>query len=97
MIAKRVVIIFLLMKGIDYHTICDVVKVSSGTVSKFRIVMEKSEGIVPALKNIVKNEQILLFLQGLFNDLFPPGVYGVNWKAAWERKFDYERRKTEGI
>ena len=97
MIAKRVVIIFLLMKNINYHTICDVVKVSSATVSKFHFIMEKSDGIVPALKNLVRNDKIALFLQGFFNDLFPPGVRGVNWKAAWQSKFDYKRKKSEGI
>src|SRR3989344_2833366 len=97
MIAKRIIIIFLLMKKIDYYTICDVVKVSSSTVSKFHFVMEKSDGIVPALKNLVRNEKIAIFLQGLYNELFPPGTYGINWKSAWERKFDYERTKSEGI
>lgn len=97
MIAKRVVIIYLLMKEIDALTICDVLKVSTSTVSKFRLVREKSEGIVPALKRIVRNDEITLFLEGLFKDLFPPGVYGVDWKAAWQKKFDYERKKSEGI
>ena len=97
MIAKRVVIIFLLMKNIEALTICDVLKVSTSTVSKFRLVMEKSEGIVPALKRLVENEKIVLFLQGLYNDFFPPGTYGVNWKNAWQSKFDFERKKSEGI
>src|SRR3989338_5439520 len=98
MIAKRVVIIFLLMKEIDYRTICEVIKVSNGTVSKFKLIMEKSDGIVPALERLVKNEKILIFLEGLYNELFQrPGTYGVNWKNAWQRKFDYERRKGEGI
>src|SRR3989338_9943280 len=94
MIAKRVVIIFLLMKNIEALTICDVLKVSTSTVSKFRLVMEKSEGIVHALKRLVENEKIVLFLQGLYNDLFPPGTYGVK-KNAWQSKFDFERKKSE--
>ena len=97
MIAKRVVIIYLLMKEIDYRDICQVLKVSNGTVSKFRLIMEKSQGIVPALKSILKEEKVILFIEELFNDLFPPGKYGVNWKAAWERRIYLERKKRLGI
>lgn len=97
MIAKRIVVIYLLMKEIDYRTICNVLKVSNGTVSKFRIIMEKSGGVVPRLKHILKEERIYLFIKELFNELFPPGRYGVNWKVAWERKFELDREKTQGI
>lgn len=97
MIAKRIVIIYLLMKEIDYRTICQVLKVSNGTVSKFKLIMEKSEGIVPRLKHILREERVFLFIKELINDLFPPGKFGVNWKSAWERKFDLDREKNEGI
>lgn len=97
MIVKRIAIIYLLMKDIDYRMICKVLKVSYTTVSKFRIMMEKSEGIVPALQSILKIEKISLLFKELFNDVFAPGVYGINWKAAWERKIAFQREKTQGL
>lgn len=97
MIAKRIVIIYLLMKEIDYRAICKVIKVSNGTVSKFRLIIEKSEGIVPVLKYLLREDKIALFFKELFNDLFAPGVYGVNWSEAWKRRLDLQREKREGI
>lgn len=97
MIAKRIAIIFLLMKNIDYRTISEVLKVSTTTVFKFRLLMENSKGLVPALRQIVMNDKVILAFKELFSDLFPPGVPGVNWKAAWERKIKIIQEKTEGI
>lgn len=97
MIAKRIAIIYLLMKQIDYTNICKVLKVSTATVAKFNLLMEKSRGVVPLFKKIVRNEKMGLFLMELFNDLFPPGMPGVNWKAAWERKKRMNKIKTFGI
>lgn len=97
MIVKRIAIIYLLMKNIDYETICEVLKVSNSTVSKYRLLMEDSRGIVPALKGLVGMEKIALAFEELFNELFAPGIYGINWKAAWERKRNLQRKKEEGI
>src|SRR3989344_8936651 len=54
MLAKRVAIVYLLMKKIEYDNICDRLKVSPTTVAKYSLLMEKSEGIVPTFKQIVK-------------------------------------------
>ena len=97
MLAKRIAIIFLLMKNIDYKTISEVLKVSTTTVFKFRLLMENSKGIVLALRQVVMNDKVILAFKELFSDLFAPGVYGVNWKAAWERKIEIRREKTKGI
>lgn len=97
MIAKRIAIIFLLMKNIDYKTISEVLKVSTTTVFKFRLMMETSKGLVHSLQQIVMTDKVILVFKELFSDLFPPGVYGVNWKAAWERKIKIQKEKTEGM
>jgi len=97
MIAKRITIIYLLLKNIDYLTIVDVIKVSPSTIAKFHLLMEKSTGIVPAFNKIIKNEKIVEFLEELYLDLRGPGKYCVNWSAAWQNKIDFERRKRRGI
>lgn len=97
MIAKRIAIIYLLMKNIDYQIICKVIKVSSATVSKYRLLMEDSKGIVPALKSLVMIEKVTLVFEEFFNEIFHPGLYGISWSAAWQSKRELERKKEEGI
>ena len=85
------------MKKIDYITICDVLKVSSSTVAKFNIIMEKSMGVVPTFKFMLKNEKIVDFLEEILGVLFAPGNLGINWKNAWQYKKERERSKRKGI
>lgn len=97
MIVKRIAIIFLLMKNIDYRNICEVLQVSNGTVSKYRMLMENSQGIVHSLNEFVKMENISLVFEELFYEIFAPGVYGIDWSAAWKNKISLQRKKKEGI
>lgn len=85
------------MKNIDYRIICQTLKVSNTTVSKFRLMIEKSEGIVPALKSILTIDTLSLFFEQVFADIFCPGVYGINWKSAWQRKLNVDRKKSTGL
>jgi len=97
MLAKRVAIIYLLLKKIKYYNICDRLKVSPGSVAKFALLIEKSEGIVPTFKQIIKIDKINIFLEEIFNNIFAPGKVGVNWKEAWKNKISLENKKTFGI
>ena len=97
MIIKRIAIIYLLLKEIDYRMICKALKVSNTTVNKYKLSMERSEGIVPVLKNMVKNEKVWLFFEEIFSNIFYPGRPGINWTAAWEMKLAFERKKERGL
>ena len=97
MIAKRIVLVYLLIKEIDYRIICRTLKVSSTTVAKFKLLIERSEGLVPLLSRTVRNDKIKLFMIDLINDLMPPGQYGTNWSSAWHRRRIVRRMKDEGI
>lgn len=97
MLIKRIAIIYLLMKEIHYQTVCEVLKVSNTTVSKYKLLMERSEGIVPVLKSMVKQEKVWLFFEDIFSQIFYPGRPGINWKAAWELKINLERKKERGL
>lgn len=97
MLAKRIAIIYLLLKKVDYLTICDVVKVSPSTVAKFSLLLEKSEEVSQTFSSILRQEKILNFVEGIFNDLFAPGTMGVNWSNAWRRKNEFERKQNQGI
>ena len=97
MLIKRIAVIYLLLKDIDYLTICKVLKVSNGTVSKYRLLMEDSKGIVPVIKKMVKSEKIWLFFEQIFSQIFYPGRPGINWTTAWEIKNTLERKKKRGL
>jgi Trp operon repressor len=97
MLIKRIAVIYLLLKDINYLTICEVLKVSNGTVSKYKLLMENSTGIVPVLKKMIKNERIWLFFEEIFSQIFYPGRPGINWRAAWEMKMVLESKKQKGL
>ena len=98
MVAKRVAIIYLLMKKIDYLNISSVLKVSSSTIAKFNLMINKRKAITNSLKAIIGSEKLKDFFEKLFIDLQgQPGTYGVDWKSAWQRKIYYEKKKSQGI
>ena len=97
MVAKRIAIIYLLTKNIDYRIICEVLKVSASTVFKFRLLTEESKGIVPILKKILRGENISQFFEEILLTFNRPGKYGVNWSQAWKDKMAFERKKETGI
>ncbi|MDH7476747.1 MAG: Trp family transcriptional regulator [Microgenomates group bacterium] len=97
MIAKRVAIIYLLLKQVDYFTISEILKVSPSTVAKFHLIMEKSTGIVPTFKKLLRNEKIGQLLEEIYLTFRGPGTYGVDWKSAWKDRQELERRKKIGI
>jgi len=95
MIAKRVAIIYLLMKNIDYLMISEVLKVSSRTIAKFHSITSEGKEIKNILEGLVENEKIKDFFEELF--FREPGTYGTNWKSAWKQKYEIERKKQRGI
>jgi len=97
MLIKRIAVIYLLLKDIDYLTICRVLKVSNGTVSKYRFLMEDSKGIVPVIKKMIKNEKIWLFFEEIFSEIFYPGLPGISWTASWEIRNKLENKKERGL
>lgn len=97
MIAKRIAIIYLLIKNIDHMSISETLKVSPSTVAKFHLIMEKSTGVVPIFKRLIKTEKIGEFLEEIYLTLRGPGTAGVNWSSAWQQKNKLEKRKKIGL
>ena len=97
MLAKKSSDCLFIIEKVEYYNICERLKVSQATVARYSLLMEKSEGIVPAFKQIVRNDKVKIFLEETFNNIFAPGKIGVNWKIAWENKINLEKKKTYGI
>ncbi len=98
MIAKRIGIIYLLIKKADYRDISEVLKVSSATVVFYAATFYKRNSrVVNLINNMLKKEKVLNFLDDLFADLMiHPGVYKGHWQMHWDHKRKQVERKTLG-
>jgi uncharacterized protein YerC len=97
MLAKRITIMYLVRKGIDYDIICRTLKVSSSTVSKYVFLLERSKGIKSTLDILINDDHMVLFFKELFGLLYRPDGYKMDWKAAKKFHKKIEREKTYGI
>lgn len=95
MIAKRVSILFLLIKKVEWTTICDVLKVSPSSVSKCQMILLNNDEIIDTLRVLIKQTEMKIFFEEIFSAFFGPGTAYTNWKKGWERKRKLELSKTE--
>jgi len=93
MIAKRVAIIYLLLKKMEYEEIAHILKVSTSTIAKFHLIMEKSDGIVPTFNKLQRNEKIGQFLEEIYLIFRGSGTKGVNWSIANKKQNELNKRK----
>lgn len=91
MLAKRIAIIYLLIKKLDQRDIVTLLKVSKSTVSIYAYLFFKQKSkTVEILTNMINKEKILGFLEDLIHDfLVNPGVYIGHRKLQWM----HEKRK----
>ncbi len=97
MISKRIVLMYLLIKNIEYDIISDTLKISQSTIAKFSLLLQRSPHIKDKLNNIAQNDSIKLLFQELYSAIFSPGTIGASWKAARARRHEIDRKKLTGI
>ncbi len=97
MIVKRLGLIYLLLKGVNNYNICKLLKISSATLDKYRLILDKNIEIYEYFKNIIQKEKIKNIFEDVFNSLYGPGTPGVDWSEAWKTKRRIIRRKKFGI
>jgi uncharacterized protein YerC len=98
MLAKRLAIIYMLIKKVDYRDITETLKVSSATVVFYSAMFyKKNSRIVNIISNMLKKEKVLNFLDDFFTDIMiRPGIYKGHWQMYWDHKRKQEDRKTLG-
>ena len=94
MLAKRLTIAYLLLKGYDQRSICAIMKVSLGTVSRVSNSLQtKGKGYKGVIGKVFAKDKMSQIIEKLDNFLFellpPPG--GVNW--AERKRVHYEEKK----
>lgn len=97
MLAKRIAIMYLVRKGIDYYSICNTLKVSTTTIAKYVYLLERSVGIKTTLDSIMRDKDMKLLFKDLLGTLYKPGQYGINWKSANMLQNDLKKQKERGI
>jgi len=97
--AKRITIIYLLLKGISQNNICKAINVSNGTVSKYSLYLTNNDlKIVKLIKILAKKEKIFQTIDNLLADFFiQPGIKIGHWDLYWKHKRKKYREKTYGI
>ena len=98
MLSKRVAIAFMLMKGYDYPTINNRLKVSDQTIWNVKVnLTHRGKGYKMAIENIMQKEKWEKFWQDLdnfFEEILPPR-YGTNGKEArrkqWEKRLKQQK------
>lgn len=100
MIAKRIAIIYLILKDVETESICDYLKVSRATVAKFRWLTEakKKSQLPKVINSLLKKEKIAHFFEDLFANLFlQPGIKIGHRKQYIQHKIRQQERKMIDI
>lgn len=95
-IAKRVAIAFMLVKGYKYDQIVNKIKVSHGTIAKIADSLKShSVVITKEFESIAKEDAFAQFLNAVgyqVTKLLPPK--GGNW-SAWRGRIEQDKREGE--
>lgn len=96
MMAKRVSVMLMLVKGVNYLTIRETLKVSQGTIAKMsQVVMTAPPSVVDWLKGEADADDFIQTLDEIgyrLKGLLPPK--GKNW-SGWRRQLESERDKSQ--
>ena len=97
-IAKRIGIIYLLIKSVDNKTITETLKVSSSTVATHALMYQnKDSRIKKLITTMLRKEKILGFMEDIFSDFFiSSGVYIGHHKMRREQEQSKQERKILG-
>lgn len=98
MLAKRFSIAFMLLNGYDYQTICDTLKVTTGTVGDVSLMLKiRGNGIRKIVSKIKRNETMRKIwgeIKDGIDELFASAP-GKNWsqskKELWRRRREREK------
>ncbi|MCR4276928.1 MAG: Trp family transcriptional regulator [Candidatus Roizmanbacteria bacterium] len=88
MIAKRIGVIYLLIKNVNKLAITKYLKVSMATVDKYYFLYyKKKTNLILIIESFLEDEKINHFFEDLFADIFiHPGIYIGHHQLNWEHK-----------
>lgn len=96
MLAKRLSVVFMLLKGYERTDISEILKISEPTIWRIKsTLLYRGQGYKSVLERIMKEEKwekFFLDLEHFFSQILPPAK-GTNWKEV--RKRQWENRHKE--
>lgn len=96
MLSKRLAIVFMILKGYDYPSINEKLKVSDSTIWNIKLNLDhKGKGYKKTVEQIMSKEKWEKFWQNIdnfFQEALPPR-YGTHWKEA--RRKQWQERKSK--
>jgi len=96
MIVKRVVIVYLSLKGVSVNEISRKIGVSLSTASKYSAIEKRSKYLSSFFKAKIKKEKFIDMLEDLyFEFISPPTKYGTDWTAGWRIEMERQRKKQQ--
>ena len=97
MLIKRIGLIYLLIKGVTTSNICDILKISPSTLSKYSLILDKNKNAYDYFGKLAKKVRLVNILEEVIDTLYGPGTPGVNWSEAWKTKKRILKRKEIGL
>src|SRR3989339_2041226 len=88
MLAKRLAIAYMLMKGRSQRDVADTLKVSQATVNKVNASLKIGIGYRTIISHMLQKEKVVAFFDKLeekLDHLIPPK--GANWSAHYKRTY----------
>ncbi|MFH1827438.1 MAG: hypothetical protein ABH812_03355 [bacterium] len=97
MLVKRIGIIYLLIKKRKNYEICNILKISSATLNKYVLLLDKNIESYDFFNKLIKKNKVMNFVEEIVNTLYGPGTPGTNWSNAKKTKRQIDKRKKVGI
>ena len=97
MLIKRLGLIYLLLKKTEPRNICQLLKISPSTLTKYSLILDKSKNIYEQYEKVIKKEKVVNIFEELLNTLYGPGTPGVDWGEARRTRGLILKRKKYGI
>lgn len=95
--ARRIAVIFLLIKNADREHIHSVLKVSHSTISKYAMILANNTSVREHFTALVHKQKIDLFIRDIEHIIMYPGRIGSSWSANLREKHRFEKEKKAGI
>lgn len=94
MLAKRITCMYLIYKKIPMKEIDETLKISSATIAKYSLLLQRSSVINKILEEFLQKENFIKIIDTFIHEyLSPPTKYGTDWKTGWKLHKKYLQRK----
>lgn len=98
MITKRVACFYLLLKKVSFQQISDTLKLSTSTITYFKLFLDRSLTIKGYLSNKLKNEKVKHLFEDIFVEIFHGSLKkGSNWSADKRIYYQHQRKRQQPL